>query len=133
MKAKADKTVQLKDKERRDKEIVDAAVKKKQKKKQKKKKKKGKKKAKVVTESGSEGEVQKISEATLAEEEKSTNGDGEKARTSKDEALRKLKAVCDGKLRATGPTVSTVEKRKWAPKLSSIVESGEEGTSRPSK
>ncbi len=129
MKAKADKAAQLKDKERRDKEIADAVVKKKQKKKEKK----GKKKAKVVTESGSEGEVQKISEATLAEEEKSTNGDGGKARTLKDEALRKLKAVCDGKLRATGPTVSTVEKRKWAPKLSSIVESGEEGTSRPSK
>ncbi len=54
-------------------------------------------------------------------------------RTSKDEALRKLKAVCDGKWRATEPAVSTAEKRKWAPKSSSIVESGEEGTSRPSK
>ncbi len=74
MKAKTDEAARLKDK-RRDKEIADAAVKKKQKKKEKK----GKKKAKVLTESGSEGEVQKISEATLAEEEKGTNGDGEKA------------------------------------------------------
>ncbi len=127
LKAKADEAAWLKDKEKRDKEIVDATVKKKQKKKQKKK-------AKAVMESGSEGEVQKIVEATLAEEEKGTKGDTEeRPRTSKNEALRKLKVVHDGKQRATGPAVSTAEKRKRMPKLSSIVESSEEGTSGPSK
>lgn len=120
----------MKDKERRDKEIADAVVKKKQKKKEKKEK----KKAKAVMESGSEGEVQKIAEAALAEEEKGTDGNmEERPRTSKDEALRKLKAVHDGKWRVMGPTVSTAEKRKQAPKSSSIVESGEEGTSGSSK
>lgn len=89
-----------------------------------------------MTESSSEREVWKVVEATLAKEEKDTDGDteGERPSTSKKEALKKLKEICDGKRRATGLTMSTVEnKRKWALKSSSVVESGKEGTSGPSK
>ncbi len=115
------KPSRLKDKERKDKEIADAMAKKKQ-----KKEKKQKKKAKAVTESSSEGEVRKNAEAALAEEEKGTDGDTEgRPGTSKDEALRKLKVVHDGKWKVMGPAVSTAEKRKWVPKSSSVVESGE--------
>ncbi len=130
LKEKADEAMWLKDKERKAKEIVDAVAKKKQ------KEKKGGKKDKAVTESSSEGEVWKVVEATLAKEEKGTDGDteGERPSTSKKEALKKLKEVCDEKWRAMGPAVSTVEnKRKWALKSSSVVESGEEGTSGLSK
>ncbi len=135
LKAKVNEAAWLKEKERKDKEIADAVTKKKQQK--GKKEKKEKKKAKAVMESGSEREVRKVAEIALAEEEKGTDGNtkGEKPGISKERALQKLKEVHNGKQRVTAPAVTTVEtnKRKQAPKSSSVVESREEGTSGPSK
>ncbi len=143
LKAKTDEATWLKEKERKDKEIADAtaklkeqekAVEKKKKddlKKNKKKLRKEQKKEKAAKSSESGGIMAEL------QEEKGTDVDieGELSEVSKAVALQRLGEKREGKWRGMDSAVSTAEgrKRKHMTKSVSVVESGEEGTSGPSK
>lgn len=107
LKVKADEAAQLKEKERKDKEIADAAAKNKQWK-EKKKEKKGKKKTKAVMESSSEKEMRNATEATLAKDKRETDEDTkrEKSGTLKEQykmSLRWCQVLCQASFQAYQP------------------------------